>query len=89
MREGDKTPLEERFEAASKEFRATYARKSRNARTGVRPYRGAEFLEDVYAAASAHGLFPKPCGPTSGCFTALRTKSMAASLANVPVRTTA
>jgi capsular polysaccharide biosynthesis protein len=57
MRNIRETPLKERFEAASKDFATTYARKSRNARAGVRPYPGAEFLEDVYAAASGHGLF--------------------------------
>src|SRR4051794_4488048 len=57
MREGDKTPLKERFEAASREFATTYARKSRNARAGTGTYSNSEFNEDLYAAASGHGLF--------------------------------
>jgi capsular polysaccharide biosynthesis protein len=57
MREGDKTPLKERFEAASKEFATTFSRKARNARAGIETYSKSEFNEDLYAAASGHGLF--------------------------------
>jgi capsular polysaccharide biosynthesis protein len=57
MREGDKTPLKERFEAAAKEFATTFSRKARMARAGLRPYPSREVRDDLCAAASSHGLF--------------------------------
>jgi capsular polysaccharide biosynthesis protein len=50
------TPLKERFEAAAKEFATIFSRKARLHRAGERFYSASEFLEDVYAAASGHGL---------------------------------
>jgi capsular polysaccharide biosynthesis protein len=54
------TPLKERFEAASKEFQATFSRKARNAGAAwTETYSNSEFNKDLLKAAQENGLFPE------------------------------